>query len=192
MDFYILLWSDISSGDSAMFQSCFLTKDIAKLDKFITSLHIKKETEERILNIYYLYDNKYFENSIRIKKNDDKTTSFRSIRYDTVNGIIINNIFKNYSLTLLQDFNSRLQKEYIEDKKYFDIVLKDFSSNIRKYLKDDKKICKYFFEKKLGNLIPDLNIEEKFIKNFKENIYASDFIVFDIIAPYIIKQFEKS
>ena len=192
MDFYILLWSDISSGDSAMFQSCFLSKDIAKLDNFIEHIHTKKETSERMLDIYYLYDNKYFENSVRIKKNDDKTPWFKSIRYDTVSDIIIKNILKNYSLTLLQDFNSRLQKEYIEDKKYFNIVLKDFSSNIRKYLKNDKKICEYFFEKKLGNLIPSIDIEENFIKNFKENIYASDFIVFDVIVWYIIKQFEES
>ncbi len=193
MDFYILLWSDIASGDSAMCQSCFLSNDILKLDDFIINfLTLDEESVENLLNIYYLYDNKYFENSIRIKKNDDKTPSFLSIRYNTVSDIIINNIFKNYSLTLLQDFNSRLQKEYIEDKKYFDIVLKNFSSNIKKYLKEDKVVCKYYFDKKLGNLIPYLDIEKMFIKSFKENIYASDFIVFDFVSSFIIEQFKNN
>ena len=197
MDFYIAFWSNIYSWDwyNLEFSNFSSLNNVISeyCDSAIYSTHLK----DSIKNIFYIYDLNFFNISNRLRHKDKNADNKRFLIYDSTDNILFQNILKNWIFTLFQDFNTKTNKIKITNAKCCQTYKTHFQDNIKWYIskKTKKSLIKYYFEKKLWNVIDYKllgNIEDHFVTNFKNNIYTTDFVVFDRILTPIIEYFKEN
>lgn len=182
LDYFILLISRKinSNGDSAQF---LFKQDWWKIWE-IYSQNAYNELRQNYIKL----DKQYFLQSYRANKK--KIPSDLDLNYNYVDKIISFKSLEQAKKKLLLDFQKKEHKEYIKSKKYLQTVKNHFQTDISKLLKS-KNIKKDYLQKYFPESFKKIEIEDKLLKNFKENIYYSDFMVYYKFLEFSKIQFKN-
>lgn len=138
---------------------------------------------------YINLDKQYFYRSFLASKK--KAPSDLDLNYNYVDKIIAWNILQQARKRVLLDFQKKSHKEYIKIDTYMQVLRKYFEDDISKILKS-KNIEKDYLKKYYWDNFIKQNINEESIRNFKENIYYSDFLVYYKFLQFTNIKFKDS
>jgi len=176
LDYYLLLISRILNNNSDTFQF-----ELRYSQYFYKELIY--EEDRKLLNMYKELDKHYFAQCYIYKNKVDKKNY---IDYYEYSSLVFSDLFYKQNIKiLLSDFQRKTHLEYIPTASYTKLIKKYFYKDISKLLKN---VEKNYVNKFYSKLIPDFKPTNEQIKNFRQNVYFPDFIVYYLFLKLFNKK----
>lgn len=186
LDYYILLVSRKINKNWDNLQTDFLNPTWLKtLKKEIKTQDLVWEyplIKENYINM----DRSYFQESSSYKKKKERNWNW--LIYNYVNRVISYEIQLKTLKNILMDFCRKSHKEYL-NWEYLKLLKNNFQKEIN-YFINSNDLTQDYLKKYYFKCFDNYKLEQKEIKNFKENIYYPDFIVYYKFLKYLKKKFD--
>jgi len=188
LDYYILLVSRKINNNWDNLQADFLNPIwISYLKKSKFSWYNEKYYK-KLKQKYIELDKNYFLQSFlyTTKKIPDVIWLY----YNFVDKYLNYNLYVSSHKNILIDFSKKTHKEYVDNIYYVNILKKLFSKDISYFILSND-LEKDYLNKYYPWCFDNYKLVEKQIKNFKENVYYPDFIVYFKFLKFTKKKFNE-